>query len=71
MLREVKGRDDEKPGTFYGMSAIACAQAVLTVSGIPLRVWYIILACLGIFSFTRLLLRKLPTSEVTDKQLTV
>jgi hypothetical protein len=44
---------------------------VLTVSGIPLRVWYIILACLGIFSFTRLLLRKLPTSEVTDKQLTV
>jgi hypothetical protein len=70
MLREVKGRDDEKPGTFYGMSALACIQAVLTVSGIPLRVWYIILACLGIFSFTRLLLRKLPTLEVTDKQLT-
>jgi len=70
MLREVKGRDDEKPGTFYGMSAIAFIQAVLTVSGIPLRVWYIILACLGIFSFTRLLLRKLPNCETTDSQLT-
>jgi hypothetical protein len=70
MLREVKGRDDEKPGTFYGMSAIACVQAVLTLSGIPLRVWYIILACLGIFSFTRLLLRKLFSSDKMDRQLT-
>ena len=70
MLREVKGRDDEKPGTFYGMSALACIRAVLTVSGIPLRVWYIILACLGIFSFTRLLLRKLPNSEMMDRELT-
>lgn len=28
--------------------------------GIPLRVWYIVLACVGIFSFSRLLIRKLP-----------
>lgn len=70
MLREVKGRDDEKPGTFYGMSALACNQAILTTSGIPLRVWYIILACLGIFSFTRLLLRKLGPSRSMYRPLT-
>lgn len=28
-------------------------------AGIPLRVWYIVLACVGIFSFSRLLIRKL------------
>lgn len=59
MLREVKGRDEEKPGNFYGKSSLPLGKGQFDNAGIPLRVWYIILACLGIFSFTRLLARKL------------
>jgi hypothetical protein len=62
MLREVKGRDDEKPGSFYGKLSLLSAMTDSDFLGIPLRVWYIVLACLGIFSFTRLLLRKLAFS---------